>query len=336
MGSRAISIPDNEVKVDRQSIPDSEVQVSSSVPPVKPVTGPLATDISKWSVSPRSAEEAKGTPLGDVMQGWKDIGEGNLARGAHGMVTGTFGAMKPAIMMGALTNPVSTGAALAGGYSGGAIGRVGGRALGLNEDQSSLAGDVGALLGGSVGGAGAEGISRFRGAIPRIARGPTGTEPITFKPMEWLAREAEHRIPMNEPAGARNEMYNEKAEALMRRGKEQAALDRPMQRFMGGKPGPFNLVSSSPNIPTPGEIPPFPGEETGATPAGGGIRPSPSERNVTNVVRKRIVTPEEAALESRELAGAAKRPGEGLMDREARLLGMARARRAAKTMKEPQ
>jgi hypothetical protein len=115
-----------------------------------------------------------------------------------------------------------------------------------------------------------------------------------------------------------------------------ATQNRAAKAFGEGKPGPFNAVSSSPNIPTPGEIPPFPGEETGAPTSGGGIRPSPSERDVTNVVRKRIVTPEEAALESRELSEAAKRPGEGLMDREARLLGMARARRAAKTMKEPQ
>ena len=67
-----------------------------------------------------------------------------------------------------------------------------------------------------------------------------------------------------------------------------------------------------------------------------GVRPGESEAAITNVVRSPIVTPEEYAAEQRMLGPkAALQPGEGTMDREARLLGTVRARRAAQGMSEP-
>jgi len=81
---------------------------------------------------------------------------------------------------------------------------------------------------------------------------------------------------------------------------------------------------------------PFEGEYAPPEPPGRGNRPSPGERDITNIVRSRVVTPEEAAREVRELGQRAKlQKGEGLMEREARNLGEVRSRRAARGMREP-
>lgn len=69
---------------------------------------------------------------------------------------------------------------------------------------------------------------------------------------------------------------------------------------------------------------------------GSGKRPSPSEAEATNLVRKTIVSPEEYNREQQLLGNKATRqPTEGLMGRENRLLGDIRSRRAARGMREP-
>lgn len=68
-----------------------------------------------------------------------------------------------------------------------------------------------------------------------------------------------------------------------------------------------------------------------------GVRPSPSEEGATNLVRKMIVTPEEAKSEIQALGKRAfAKAGEGIQERQARLLGLIRARRAAQGMVEPE
>lgn len=70
--------------------------------------------------------------------------------------------------------------------------------------------------------------------------------------------------------------------------------------------------------------------------SGNGRRPSPSEREATNLVRKDILTPQEYEKEKLLLGDkAARQPGEGRINRQGRLLGHIRSRRGGVGMLEP-
>lgn len=85
-----------------------------------------------------------------IVQGTKDIAQGNVAKGAHEVLGGVSNAALPAapfLLAGA--PPLVTLRALAGGAAGTYIGKEGGKALGFSEDQANLAGDVGGVAGGT-------------------------------------------------------------------------------------------------------------------------------------------------------------------------------------------
>ncbi len=85
--------------------------------------------------------------------------------------------------------------------------------------------------------------------------------------------------------------------------------------------------------------PPRPAGEEGAEAVhagGSGVRPSASEARITMLIRKPVLTPDEAAELERALGPRWKlMRGQGLMEHQAETLGLVRARRAAQGMPEP-
>jgi hypothetical protein len=111
----------------------------------------------------------------EVMGGAKDIGQGNISRGAHRIITGTgvsaLPAMASVLPMAMAEAPLATGLSLGGGMLGQYGGRKAAEAVGASPDQADLAGDVGGLGGSILGGYGAA------RTIPRL-RGLFKTDPL--------------------------------------------------------------------------------------------------------------------------------------------------------------
>lgn len=91
----------------------------------------------------------------EMVRGAGDIAQGNVAHGIHRAVTGAGVAAIPAVAstlpIAAIEAPVGTALGLIGGGTGGAVGKYGGRAIGLSPDQADVAGDVLGAVGGGVG-----------------------------------------------------------------------------------------------------------------------------------------------------------------------------------------
>lgn len=86
---------------------------------------------------------------GEMGGGIKDVVHGDVAKGAHRIISGTANAVAPvALPMAAAAAPAATATTLAAGALGQQIGKRGSQALGANEDQSDLAGDVTGLAAG--------------------------------------------------------------------------------------------------------------------------------------------------------------------------------------------
>lgn len=87
--------------------------------------------------------------VGTAAQGVKDIAQGNVARGAHGILSGGFDALSTATPMALESAPAAVAKALAAGYAGNKAGSGVASILGATPDQQALAGDVtGAVAGG--------------------------------------------------------------------------------------------------------------------------------------------------------------------------------------------
>jgi hypothetical protein len=148
--------------------------------------------------------------------------------------------------------------------------------------------------------------------------------------------------------GAQDEMYNEKGDALINRGKAQAKLDAPPKL---GKSTILQIAAPEreaaiprADAPTPAEefagrqaqariAPPEPEEGGIATPYGRGgesqIGSNAPERQVQTIMQKNIVTPDEQSFVERSLGPNARmRPGEGITDWRARVTGLMKAARA--------
>ena len=98
---------------------------------------------------PENVGEYVPATAGPIAQGSKNIAQGNVAKGAHQIIGGLSNAALPAAPFFLAGAPVATTIrALAGGAAGTYIGKEGGKALGLSEDQANLAGDVGGMAGG--------------------------------------------------------------------------------------------------------------------------------------------------------------------------------------------
>lgn len=125
-------------------------------------------------------------------------------------------------------------------------------------------------------------------------------------------------------------------EDLMQRQKQQDALDREATRAAreAWTYRPSNVkpaASGRGGITAPTEL------QGNPTPFEGGVRPSPSEVRVTELIRKPILTPEEASFLERQLGPNWKlKRGQGITEMQASQLGTVRARRAARGMREPE
>ena len=121
-----------------------------------------------------------------VVEGIKNFVAGNYAKGAHQVITGAGLTALPMVAAplaaAAVAAPIATGLTAAGaigaGYAGQKMGEAGARQLGATPDQAALAGDVGALAGGTLGAKLGEGLNSARlswAAMRRTAQGAQST-----------------------------------------------------------------------------------------------------------------------------------------------------------------
>jgi hypothetical protein len=86
-----------------------------------------------------------------VVEGIRDVGRGNIARGARQVLRGTTVTAAPMLLPElAAASPVAMALGLGGGLAAQYGVEKGAKALGASEDQAGLAGDVAGLAGGSV------------------------------------------------------------------------------------------------------------------------------------------------------------------------------------------
>jgi hypothetical protein len=89
--------------------------------------------------------------VGPIVQGGKDIAQGNIARGAHEVLGGVSNAALPAAPFLLAAAPAAvTLRSLAGGAAGQYLASKGASALGANPDQAAIAGDIGGIAGGAA------------------------------------------------------------------------------------------------------------------------------------------------------------------------------------------
>lgn len=89
-----------------------------------------------------------------VLRGLHDLVNGQYARGAHEVLTGGGVTAAPmvgtALITAVLADPLTAAAAAGAGTAGQSLATSGARALGATPDQAQLAGDVGAIVGGTA------------------------------------------------------------------------------------------------------------------------------------------------------------------------------------------
>jgi hypothetical protein len=137
-------------------------------------------------------------PGGVVVSGPRDILRGNIARGAHKMLSGAGTTMLPALPFVGAAAPVATAAALGTGSAGQYAGQKGAEALGATPDQADLVGDITGLAAG-YGGAKVPGmVSKLRAPLGDLPVKPRGTTPPeSFSPAELKAYADDNGIPLN-------------------------------------------------------------------------------------------------------------------------------------------
>lgn len=125
-----------------------------------------------------------------VKEGLSDVAEGNVSRGLHdvlaGGVTTALPMLAPRFGQALLKAPIATLTQTAAGATGGAlvgsVAKGAARSLGADEDQATLAGDAGALVGGAAAVKTAqiagEIAARIAGAVPAGARGHVAGEVV--------------------------------------------------------------------------------------------------------------------------------------------------------------
>ncbi len=161
-----------------------------------------------------------GQPSKDLIGGAKDIASGNIARGAHSVLTGAGKLGTMLVPEAAVAAPLATFGSLALGYGGSKAAKAAAEGLGTSPDVANLAGDAGGLVAG-VGGAkfGDRGLRSMGNAI---------------KIPEWSSRI--------------RSMWNDLGERQSLRG-ESAAAGRRMQQRLGGPatPAPESYKPLSPS-----------------------------------------------------------------------------------------
>ncbi len=140
--------------------------------------------------------------VGEIYGGARDIGRGDVARGAHRIIGGTVTGAAPfavAALPAALASaPVATSLAVGGGIAGQYGGERAATALGATPDQAALVGDI-AGLGAAYAGAKVPGmVSRISSPLGDVVAKPRGSiPPEQFSPTELKSYADQNGIPLN-------------------------------------------------------------------------------------------------------------------------------------------
>lgn len=214
--------------------------INGAVPPSGKIPG-------SFEGHPENIGEYIPRTAGEVGGGVTDIAHGDIAKGAHRVISGAGEGLAPVTLpFAAAAAPVATAVALGTGAAGQMAGKEGAKALGASEDQSDLAGDIGGLAGG-YGGAKV-------GKVPigRIAR--TGGK---------LAMGAAEDIPLVRQAAKVGKYWNETAPepvfSKTKLGPDEAPTGIPLvsKTRLGPEPAPpgpppvFSKVRLGPDEPPP-------------------------------------------------------------------------------------
>lgn len=160
MGSAAVTImpdaaPRGMVTITPDAAPSLWSRIKSELAPRDPMSMPGAQ--RPTGTMPGSTEgpgmleglsDWDKASFGEMGGGAADMARGNVARGAHRVISGAGASTVPLLPFAAAGAPVALLRTLVGGYAGGKAGQAGAEALGADEDQAALAGDVGNLAGG--------------------------------------------------------------------------------------------------------------------------------------------------------------------------------------------
>ncbi len=100
------------------------------------------------------------------------------------IIEGVFGMMTPVVVAGAITNPLVTGAVLAGGMAAQQAATKGAEALGMSQEQARFAGNLGAILGGAAGGRAVRGTGQGKALFgdPQAAARKAAAEVLGVDP----------------------------------------------------------------------------------------------------------------------------------------------------------
>lgn len=97
---------------------------------------------------PENVGEYIPASVGEMAGGASDIASGDIAKGAHRVISGVGNALLPAAPFAAAGAPLVAARAAAGGVIGSKAASGGAELLGATPDQATLAGDIGGLVGG--------------------------------------------------------------------------------------------------------------------------------------------------------------------------------------------
>jgi hypothetical protein len=131
---------------------------------------------------------------GEIGGGVADISRGNVARGAHRVISGAGATLLPVAALAAPAAPGLAARGLAGGLLGSKLARSGAETFGASPDQTDLAGDVGGLLGGGV--ATSKVPARLASRTALLGRSPEEAYQSALKPSTTLG-EAERAAVVN-------------------------------------------------------------------------------------------------------------------------------------------
>lgn len=112
-------------------------------------SGPVTNEMpGSFEGHPENVGEYIPATVGEMAGGAGDIASGDVARGAHRIISGAGSALLPAAPFVAAGAPLIAARAAAGGLAGSKAASSGAEFLGATPDQAALAGDVGGLAGG--------------------------------------------------------------------------------------------------------------------------------------------------------------------------------------------
>lgn len=142
-------------------------RLAADAPGAKPPTGEMP---GSFEGHPENIGEYVPRTAGEMAGGVKDILRGDIAKGAHRVISGAGEAAAPVVLpFAAAAAPAATAVALGSGAVGQTVGKEGAKALGATEDQSDLAGDITGI--GAGYGASKLPVGRVASVAGKLAKG---------------------------------------------------------------------------------------------------------------------------------------------------------------------